>query len=138
MHRDTSSLIVIPDGPLHLVPFSALVNEARRIPQQRSEPNCSAFRLDLLHPEHRTEKAVATGAEASPGVAFSPPAESGQNGQPRRLAGLQICVPGVSSRSVSRVRRLTEAAKVFGPQSVMLDGSQASEAAVKSKTIGGL
>jgi CHAT domain-containing protein len=132
MHRDTSSLIVVPDGPLHLIPFSALVNEGGGY--LNSELNLSAApSATIYYTLSTTEKAV-TARKPFLGVAFSPPTESTitSTSATRGIADLRA-----GSLKPLRFAReeITEAAKVFGPQSVTLDGSQASEAAVKSEPL---
>ena len=107
MNRDISSLIVIPDGPLHLVPFSALVNAGGGY---LSEVNLTAApSASIYYTLSTTEKAV-TARKPFLGVAIKSATESTKTST-RRLAALQICVPGASSRSVSRVRRLQKLPK---------------------------
>ncbi|HXJ42057.1 MAG TPA: CHAT domain-containing protein, partial [Bryobacteraceae bacterium] len=131
--REVASLIIVPDGPLHLIPFSALTTPKGGY--LNSKVDLSAAPSATVYYTLRRE--AKTGAARKPflGVAFSPAAQS--------------VTPNVSAtRGISDLRNanlkplrfgreeITEAAKVFGPSSVTLDGSQASEAALKARSLG--
>lgn len=129
---DTSSLIVIPDGPLHLIPFSALVTD--RGEYLNSEMNLSAApSATIYYTLSKTPPAILA-RKPFLGVAFSPPNEMAKTttSPTRGIADLRA-----GSLKPLRFAReeITEAAKVFGHQSVTLDGSQASEEAVKSQPL---
>ncbi len=127
-----ASLILVPDGPLHLIPFSALVNE--RGGYLSRDLTLSAVPSATIY--YTLNKTPNPGTARRPflGVAFSPPAQSGQS-------------PIATTRGISDLRagslnplrfaheEITEAAKVFGPESVTLDGAQATEEAVKSEAL---
>jgi CHAT domain-containing protein len=130
--QNISSLIIVPDGPLHLVPFSALVNDGGGY--LNSELNLSAApSATVYYTLSRTPGGVAA-RKPFLGVAFSPPTQS--------------ATPEAATRGISDLRagslkplqfaheEIMEAAKVFGPQSVTLDGSQASEEALKAEPLG--
>jgi len=121
-----SSLIIVPDGPLHLVPFGALVNDAGGY--LNSELTLSAApSATIYYTLSRTPRAVAA-RKPFLGVAFSPPSQSSKGlGSTTRAGSLKPLQFGHEE--------ITEAAKVFGSQSVTLDGSQASEEALKAEPL---
>jgi CHAT domain-containing protein len=131
--RDVSSLIIVPDGPLHLVPFTALTNEKGGY--LNSEVDLSAAPSATVY--YTLRKAEKTGAARKPflGVAFSPATQS--------VTANLSTTRGVSDLRNANLKPLrfgreeiTEAAKVFGPLSVTLEGSKASEAALKAQPLG--
>ena len=130
--RDTSSLIIVPDGPLHLIPFSALVNQKGEY--LNSELTVStAPSATIYHTLSTMTKVPAS--KPFLGVAFSPEAQS--------AAPAAAATRGVSDLRTGNLKPLrfaheeiTEAAKVFGPTSVTLDGLHASEDAVKAQPLG--
>jgi CHAT domain-containing protein len=129
---NVSSLIVVPDGPLHLIPFSALANANGEYLTR--ELNLSAApSATIYHTLSRTPRSTIT-RKPFLGVAFSPPIQS-----PNQSASGTRGIQDLRSGSLKPLRfareEITEAAKVFGPESVVLDGSQASEEAVKSEPL---
>ena len=76
-----ASLIVVPDGPFHLIPFSALVNKAGGY--LSSEVTLSAVPSATIY--YTLNKTPRPGVARKPflGVAFSPPAPVGQVGSDR-------------------------------------------------------
>jgi CHAT domain-containing protein/TPR repeat protein len=130
--QNISSLIIVPDGPLHLVPFGALVNDAGGY--LNSDFNLSAApSATIYYTLSRTPRAVAA-RKPFLGVAYSPPSQSSK--------GLGSATRAVTDLRAGRLKPLqfgheeiTEAAKVFGSQSVTLDGSQASEEALKAEPL---
>jgi len=130
--QNISSLIIVPDGPLHLVPFGALVNDAGGY--LNSDFNLSAApSATIYYTLSRTPRAVAA-RKPFLGVAYSPPSQSSK--------GLGSATRAVTDLRAGRLKPLqfgheeiTEAAKVFGSQSVTLDGSQASEDALKAEPL---
>jgi CHAT domain-containing protein len=130
--QNISSLIIVPDGPLHLVPFGALVNEGGGY--VNSDLNLSAApSATIYYTLSRTPKGMAA-RKPFLGVAFSPPRPS-------------VNPPESGTRGISDLRvgslkplqfgheEIMEAAKLFGSQSVTLDGSQASEKALKAEPL---
>lgn len=132
VNPNVSSLIVVPDGPLHLIPFSALVKDNGRY--LISELNLSAAPSATVYYTLSRTPPSATARKPFLGVAFSPPTESTEASASatRGLADLRA-----GSLKPLRFAReeITEAAKVFGPQSVTLDGSRASEEGVKAQPL---
>ena len=130
--QNISSLIIVPDGPLHLVPFGALVNDAGGY--LNSEFNLSAApSATIYYTLSRTPRAVAA-RKPFLGVAFSPPSQSSKG-----LGSATRAVTDLRAGSLKPLQfgheEITEAAKVFGSQSVTLDGSQASEEALKAEPL---
>ena len=133
LHTDTDSLIVIPDGPLHLVPFSALVDESGAYLVERitlsAAPSATIYKL--LSSTRETRRAT----KPFLGVAFSP---SDQSAAPSASATRGIAALRSGTLAPLRFGReeITEAAKTFGPDSVTLDGTQASEQSLKAQPLG--
>jgi CHAT domain-containing protein len=127
-----ASLIIVPDGPLHLIPFSALVNETGRY-LNNDLTLSAAPSATIYYTLNRTASPV-TARRPFLGVAFSPPAQS-----TNALKAATRGVADLRAGSLEPLRfareEITEAAKVFGPKSVTLDGSQATEEAVKSEPL---
>lgn len=127
-----SSLIIVPDGPLHLVPFGALVNDAGEY--LNSEFNLSAApSATIYYTLSRTPRAVAA-RKPFLGVAFSPPSQSYKGLGPATRAVTDLRAGSLKPLQFGH-EEITEAAKVFGSQSVTLDGSQASEEALKAEPL---
>jgi CHAT domain-containing protein len=130
--QDISSLIVVPDGPLHLVPFSALVNEGGGY--LNSELNVSAApSATIYYTLSRTPRGVAA-RKPFLGVAFSPPTQSAKAAESTTRGISDLRAGSLKPLQFGR-EEIMEAAKVFGPQSVTLDGSQASETALKAEPL---
>jgi CHAT domain-containing protein len=130
--QNISSLIIVPDGPLHLIPFGALVNDAGGY--LNSEFSLSAApSATIYYTLSRTPRAVAA-RKPFLGVAFSPSSQSSSG-----LGSATRAVTDLRAGSLKPLQfgheEITEAAKVFGPQSVTLDGSQASEEALKAEPL---
>ncbi len=130
---DVTSLIVVPDGPLHLVPFSALSSQNDEYLNSRltltAAPSATIYStLSKLAPSATARKPFL-GVAFSPSTQSTPPAPSAARGVTDLRAG---------SLKPLRFGReeIREAAKVFGPESVTLDGAQASEQALKSQPLG--
>ena len=130
--RNVASLIVVPDGPLHLIPFSALVNQGGEYLSR--DVTLSAVPSATIY--YTLNKTPNPGVARKPflGVAFSPPAQSGQSA-PAATRGISDLRSGGLRPLRFAHEEITEAAKVFGPESVILDGAQATEEAVKSKPL---
>ena len=131
--RDTSSLIVVPDGPLHLIPFSALVNESGGYLNSALDLS-AAPSATIYYTLSRTPKSVAA-RKPFLGVAFSPPNPVNEYARATATRGIADLRTGSLKPLRFGLEEITEAAKVFGPQSVTLGGAQASEAAVKSEPL---
>ncbi|HTU45374.1 MAG TPA: CHAT domain-containing protein [Bryobacteraceae bacterium] len=130
--QNISSLIIVPDGPLHLIPFGALVNDAGGY--LNSELSLSAApSATIYYTLSRTPRAVVA-RKPFLGVAFSPPSQSSKG-----LGSTTRAVTDLRAGSLKPLQfsheEITEAAKVFGPESVTLDGSQASEEALKAEPL---
>jgi CHAT domain-containing protein len=132
MGPDVSSLIVVPDGPLHLVPFSALVTEGGYL---NAQVNLSAAPSATIY--YALSRAPKTEVARKPflGVAFSPPATNPRE-SPQTTRGIANLRAGTLKPLRFGREEITEAAKVFGPKSVTMDGAGASELAVKSESLG--
>ena len=121
-----SSLIVVPDGPLHLVPFGALVNDGAGY--LNSDLNLSAApSATIYYTLSRTPRSVAA-RKPFLGVAFSPAAPSAKAAESTTRGISDLRAGSLKPLQFGR-EDIMEAAKVFGHQSVPLDGSQASEEA---------
>jgi CHAT domain-containing protein len=129
---NVSSLIVVPDGPLHLVPFSAVMNEGGTY--LTSQLTLSAAPSATIY--YALSRAPKAEGARRPflGVAFSPVTET--------TTGAESATRGISDLRAGSLKPLrfgreeiTEAAKVFGPKSVTLDGAHASEVAVKAEPL---
>ena len=100
-----------------------------------SELNLSAApSATIYYTLSRTPRAVAA-RKPFLGVAFSPPTPVGQGAWIRHSRHLLIFGRGVLKPLQFGHEEITEAAKVFGSQSVTLDGSQASEEALKAEPL---
>jgi CHAT domain-containing protein len=128
----SDSLIIVPDGPLHLVPFGAMRTQTGRYLAESmtlsAAPSATIYHMLSAVRESR--------AASKPflGVAFSPPEQGAPAVSATRGAG------ELRSGSVTPLRfareEISEAAKTFGSESVTLEGAQASEAALKSEPLG--
>ena len=132
INPNVDSLIVVPDGPLHLIPFSALVNEGGGY--LSSDLALSAAPSATIYSTLNRTPNQGSARKPFLGVAFSPPAQTSQS-------------PATATRGISDLRsgslkplrfaheEVTEAAKIFGPESVVLDGAQATEKALTSEPL---
>jgi CHAT domain-containing protein len=133
LQPETTSLIIVPDGPLHLVPFSALQTATGAYLTETL--TLSAAPSATIYQMLSAAKRPSTASKPFLGVAFSPPdqgatpAEAGTRGLAELRAG------GLMPLRFAR-EEITEAARALGPQSVTLDGAQASEAALKAEPLG--
>jgi CHAT domain-containing protein len=127
----SSSLVVIPDGSLHLIPFGALVDEQGGYVESRL--TISAAPSATIYYTLRTAAKRATPSKPFLGVAYS----ASETGQPaatkRELADLRA--GNLKPLQFGR-EEISEAAKAMGPGSVTLDGGGSSEAALKSQPLG--
>jgi CHAT domain-containing protein len=128
--REWDSLIVVPDGSLHLLPWGALQNESGSYLAQRAvisvAPSATVLGALKREPELQTAKLFL-------GVAFSPTSE-----EPAKAAEMR----GIADIRGADVKPLpfskeevTDASAAMGKDSVVLQGPDASEAALKSEPL---
>lgn len=128
--REWDSLIVVPDGSLHLLPWEALQNESGSYLAQRAiisvAPSATVLGALKREPEVRTAKLFL-------GVAFSPTSE-----EPAKAAEIR----GIADIRGADVKPLpfskeevTDASAAMGKDGVVLKGADASEAALKSEPL---
>lgn len=128
----TSSLIVAPDGPLHLVPFGALVEGSGATLNHRitiaSVPSATIY-FTL-----RTETRVASPSRPFLGVAYTQtdPADPQAASNTRGVFDLRGA--GLKPLQFGR-EEIVQAANMLGQGSVTLDGEKASEAALKAQPL---
>lgn len=128
----TTSLIVIPDGPLHLVPFAALVNpQGAYLTTQltlSAAPSASVY--------YTLNRAPRTTLATKPflGVAFSPSAQSNVTSASTVRGVSELRAGSLKPLRFAR-EEVTQAAAVFGTGSVMLEGTQASETELKAEPL---
>lgn len=131
MTSTATSLTIVPDGDLHLVPFAALKDQNGRWLNESASiavaPSATVY--NALRTTPRRKKA----GKPFLGVAYSP--ASRISGQARGLRDATVSgVPALSPLPFGR-EEVMEAAKAMGEHSVMLLGSDASEAAVKAQPL---
>jgi CHAT domain-containing protein len=130
--KSTTSLVIVPDGSLHLVPFGALVDESGLAIYKRltvmSAPSATVY-FTL-----KTAKRRTTATRPFLGVAFSP--------QQSDLVQLASNTRGIFDLRAAKLEPLqfaseevVEAAKILGNKSITLNGAAASEAALKALTL---
>jgi CHAT domain-containing protein len=132
INDQSSSLIVVPDGPLHLVPFGALPDRDGKALNARlavtAVPSATIY---------STLKAAADGAVARKpflGLAYTQPRPSTVQlaSNARGVFDLQ----GVDLKPLPFGREeIVEASTALGPGGVTLDGDRASEAALKAQPL---
>lgn len=127
----SSSFIVVPDGPLHLIPFAALVDEQGSYVDSHltvsAAPSATIyFTLNTGSNRPRVSKPFL-------GVAYSPT-------EPSQLVSAKRDLSELRSANLKPLQfgreEIVEAAKAIGSGSVTLDGSSASEAALKAQPLG--
>jgi CHAT domain-containing protein len=126
------SLIIVPDGPLHLVPFAALRSQSGKYLAETITLSAapSATIYQMLSAARKHEDAP----KPFLGVAFSPP-EQGQ-AIPSATRGIGDLRSGSLKPLRFAREEISEAAKTFGSEGIRLEGAQASEAALKSEPLG--
>jgi CHAT domain-containing protein len=128
--REWDSLIVVPDGSLHLLPWGALQNESGSYLAQRAvisvAPSATVLGALRREPEVQTAKLFL-------GVAFSPTSE-----EPAKAADMR----GIADIRGADVKPLpfskeevTDASAAMGKDGIVLQGSDASEAALKAEPL---
>jgi CHAT domain-containing protein len=127
--KRATSVIIVPDGSLHLVPFGALVDENGETLVKRlsvmSVPSATVY--STLKADRKRMPAT----KPFLGVAFSP-----EKPDPMQLASntrgvFDLQAPKLEPLQFAR-EEIDEAAKVLGKNSVTLEGTAASEAALKA------
>jgi CHAT domain-containing protein len=129
-----SSIVIVPDGPLHLVPFEALIKDdgnylLKDVVVSTSPSATVYYTLKTTRPHARAIKPFLgiaySPAIASDGTVLTASANRGIfDGQRSTLAPL----PYASEEIV-------EAAKIIGQKSVVLTGPDASEAILKAQQL---
>jgi len=131
--QGVSSLIVVPDGPLHLIPFSALMNPKGTY--TTGELTLSAAPSASIYYALRKQERTASAVKPFLGVASSPVAKSDVTTISTRRGTSDLRAANLAPLRFGR-EEIMEAAAIFGPLSVTLDGAHASEAALKSLPLG--
>jgi CHAT domain-containing protein len=129
----TTSLVIVPDGPLHLVPFSAL--QTARGARLTETLTLSAAPSATIYEMLSAAKRPSTASKPFLGVAFSPPDQGVTLAQAGTRSLAELRAGALSPLRFAR-EEVTEAAKTLGPQSVTLEGAQASETALKAEPLG--
>lgn len=127
----SSSLVVIPDGSLHLVPFGALMDEQGAYVESRL--TVSAAPSATIYYTLRTAAKRATPSKPFLGVAYSATGAGQPTVKNRDMADLRAA--NLKPLQFGR-EEISEAAKAMGPGSVTLEGGGSSEAALKSQPLG--
>src|SRR5581483_6565196 len=133
LRPQTTSLIIVPDGPLHLVPFSALQTTTGAYLTETL--TLSAAPSATIYQMLSASKRVSAASKPFLGIAFSPP-EQGPTLAKAGTRGIAELRTGALKPLRFAREEVTEAARTLGPQSVALDGAQASEAALKAEPLG--
>ena len=126
-----NSLVVVPDGSLHLIPFAALVDEQGAYLNTRMTISAAPSATIYF-----TLKAYAKRSLASRpflGVAYSEAGGAQSASTKRELSELRAA--NLKPLQFGR-EEIGEAAKAMGVGSVTLDGGAASEAALKAQPLG--
>jgi CHAT domain-containing protein len=127
-----SSVIIVPDGSLHLIPFGALTDDGGMTLNRRlsiaAAPSATVFST------LKTEPQVGKAHRPFLGLAYTqasiPTAEVASN--TRGIFDLR----GADLKPIQFGREeIAEAANALGPGSVTLDGDKASEAALKAQPL---
>ncbi len=129
----TTSLIIVPDGPLHLVPFSALQTSGGEY--LIATLTLSAAPSATIYQMLSAAKRPSAAARPFLGVAFSPPEQSAALAVAGTRGIAELRAGALKPLRFAR-EEITEAAKTLGPQSITLDGARASETALKSEPLG--
>jgi CHAT domain-containing protein len=128
-----SGLIVVPDGPLHLVPFGALKDDDGITLNRRL--TVVAVPSATIYFTLKTEPEVATARRPFLGLAYTQarPATVQMGSNTRGVFDLI----GADLKPLQFAREeIVEAANALGPGSVTLEGDKASEAALKAQPLG--
>jgi CHAT domain-containing protein len=128
--RKTPTLIVVPDGKLHLLPFASLIapNSKFLIESTNIFYAPSGNVLYVLRSHHRNHPPT----KPFFGVAYSGTASPSRNGPEVATRGL-FDTPGTEYRPLAFAREeVMAAAESVGPEGVVLTGASASEWAIKT------
>ena len=127
-----SRLILVPDGPLHLVPFSALISGDGDLLNEHltlsTAPSATVYAALKTAPPRTAADKPFLGVAYSPIVA-GPDAKEASS---RALTALRQ--GNVGALKFAR-EEVTEAASLFGSKSVTLAGADASEAKLKAEPL---
>lgn len=128
---DAKSLTIVPDGPLHLVPFAALVDETGAALNSRvtltSAPSGTVYSaLKTAGPDTKATKPFL-------GVAFSPKTSAGAN-RPASRGIFDSRGTNLKPLPFGR-EEIVEASNALGEGSITLSGEEGSEAAVKAQPL---
>jgi CHAT domain-containing protein len=133
LSEKSSSLIIVPDGSLHSIPFAALVDKTGSYLNQRL--TVSAAPSASVYYALKTVSDARTATQPFLGVAYSPPDNQSTPDAASRTRGLfDIRGPNLTPLPYAR-EEVKEAAAVFGKAAVTLDGDQASESALKAEPL---
>jgi CHAT domain-containing protein len=127
----STSLIVVPDGPLHLIPFAALMDEQGAYLNTRMI--ISAAPSATIYSTLKTTAKRSPAARPFLGVAYSEPGGVQTASTKRGFSELRAA--NLKPLQFGR-EEIGEAAKAMGAGSVTLDGSAASEASLKAQPLG--
>ncbi len=129
-----TSVTIVPDGSLHLLPFASLLDPDNRYAISSmtiaSAPSATAFHI--LRTDDQTSKAT----KAFLGVAYSPDATSDVDREISAKRGVMdgrmpLSLPPLAYAS----QEVTTAGETLGKTSVILTGDNASEAALKAQPL---
>ena len=129
-NRDWDSLIVVPDGSLHLLPFEALQNEAGEYVVQRVAISVAPSATVLAALRREPD---AGASQEFLGIAFSPATSIAPADAPTRGIA-DIRGADIKPLRFSR-EEVTEADSALGGHGVILQGADASEAALKAQPL---
>ena len=136
--RNTSTLIVVPDGKLHLLPYASLIGPDSKFLVESTNifyaPSGNV--LNVLRSQRRDHPAPKPFFGAAYSGSESPksigPDTAKSNGPEIARRGL-FDTAGAEFRPLAFAREeVTAAAEAAGPQSIVLTGASASESAVKN------
>jgi CHAT domain-containing protein len=127
----STSLIVIPDGPLHLIPFGALIDEQGAYLNTRL--TISAAPSATIYATLRASARRSSAFRPFLGVAYSEP--GGLQAASTKRGFSELRAANLKPLQFGR-EEIGEAAQAMGAGSVTLAGSAASEAALKAQPLG--
>jgi len=127
------SVVVVPDGPLHLVPFASLPDKSGE-PWVKSAAVALAPSATVFH-MLRTSKRATNPPRPFLGVAYSPEQhESSDKNQQIATRGFDSQISNLKPLPFAR-DEVQAAARVAGKESVLLVDAAASESAVKAQPL---
>jgi CHAT domain-containing protein len=128
----SSSIVVVPDGSLHLVPLGALV--AANGDYAIKNASFSAAPSATVHYTLRTARTRTSAVKPFLGVAYSP-GEAGNTAVASTSRSVFDAAGGDLRPLPFAHEEVGEAASILGPESVTLNGDAASEAALKAQPL---